>query len=429
MATITIEERPTTVHASVTLNGLPMPRSTTLHPGDRIRVGDTILCYTESPKRVDDEVSPEVLRLAERDEAYDVGCPFPTTPERHCPDARHALARSPELVAEAPAMRRLLERVRRVACGNSSVLLLGESGTGKEVLAQAIRANGPRRSKPIVAVNAAALPESVLESELFGHERGAFTGALIRREGVFELASGGTLFLDEIGELPATTQAKLLRVLESREVRRVGGDAPVKVNARIISATNRDLLSEVRAGRFRADLYFRLAVVELEIPPLRERPEDIEPLAKALLDQLGRSHGRRGITLGKSALDALLKYTYPGNIRELRNILEHAVNFAESATIDAADLPPQVRSLRRGPAVDSFPTLQEVERRHVEAALSRSGGNKSRAAVLLGIDRKTLYHKIAVHGITCPGSCGAGQQESLLSDGGDSDSPTSRDVS
>ncbi len=389
MAYLVLEEASAASELELSLNGLPLARAAAIRPGDRLRAGHAILRVCEDPRLAAAVGEPAI--------EYHVATPSVARGASGEPgDARHALARSPELVAEAPCMRRLLARVRKVASGESTVLLLGESGTGKEVVAQAIRANGPRAGKPFVSVNAAALGEAILESELFGHERGAFTGAIARRQGLFEAANGGTLFLDEVGELPPSTQAKLLRVLETREIRRVGGTETVKVDVRLISATNRDLRREAALGRFRVDLLYRLAVVELRIPPLRERPDDLEPLIRHLLDRLNRE-GRRSVSLSPEALARLRTLSFPGNVRELRNCLESAFNFCEDDLIRAEDLPaPHVRP----PAIDGeFKTLATVERDHIEAALNHARWNKSRAASLLGIDRTTLYSKIEGYGL------------------------------
>jgi DNA-binding NtrC family response regulator len=267
---------------------------------------------------------------------------------------------------------------------------------GKEVIAQAIRSSGPRAQRPFVVLNAAALPETVLESELFGHERGAFTGATERRIGVFELASAGTLFLDEVGELVPAIQAKLLRALETGEIRRLGGNETIRVDVRLIAATNRDLRREVKERLFREDLFYRLAVVELRVPPLRERPEDLEPLIRHLLASFSKDP-KQPIEIAPQASSALRAYSFPGNVRELRNILESAVNFCEGGVIRLEDLPP----LLSRPTIvhDDFPSLATVERDHIESALRRARWNKSRAAALLAIDRKTLYGKIQTYGL------------------------------
>lgn len=426
MATLTLEERPLDAELTISLNGLPLAPQVTLRTGDCIRAGDTILRFDESPTfegaRSYDFDPASVA--AEPKLAYDLAVPGVAAAGHQClesnddaraRDLRSELIRDPHLVAEAPCMRRLLDRVRRVACRDASVLLLGESGSGKDVLARAIHANGPRARKRFVPINAAALPGTMIESELFGYERGAFTGAAHRRAGLFETAHGGTLFLDEVGELPLSSQAKLLRVLETGEIRRLGGSDVVETDVRVIAATNRDLRADMRDGKFRSDLYFRLAVVELEIPPLRERRDDIRPLAERLLASIA-DRGHRPLHLSDEALACLLRHPFQGNVRELRNILEHAASFCDGEVIRCEDLPPQVAGLKeersdtRGIA---FEPLVALERRHVAAALALAGGNKTRAAALLGIDRKTLYAKIAAHGITpCGTTAPAGSSSS-----------------
>jgi DNA-binding NtrC family response regulator len=266
-------------------------------------------------------------------------------------------------------------------------------------VARAIQANGPRAGKPFLAVNAAELPEPVLESELFGHERGAFTGAIARHVGLFEAASGGTLFLDEVGELSLPTQAKLLRILETGELRRLGGSETLHVDVRLITATNRDLRRDVGESTFRADLFFRLAVVELRVPPLRDRPQDLEPLIAHLLRRMATHKDQATIRLSEDALAVLRRHPFPGNVRELKNCLEHALNFCSGTTISAADLPAHVGRPAPTPEAEGFPTLAEVERDHVEQALRRAHWNKKLAASLLGIDRKTLYAKIDLYGL------------------------------
>ncbi|HEY0484235.1 MAG TPA: sigma 54-interacting transcriptional regulator [Kofleriaceae bacterium] len=311
-----------------------------------------------------------------------------------------------ELVAASPAMRPILDFVARAAATDSTVLLQGESGTGKEVLARALYRRSPRSSGPFVAVNCAAISISLLESELFGHERGAFTGAVARKPGRFELADGGTLLLDEVAELSAGAQAGLLRVLEERKLMRVGGTHLVSVDVRVIAASNVNLKEAVAAGRFREDLYYRLSVLVAVIPPLRDRREDIAVLARHFLDRLVRGAPRRVDGIAPAALDALTAYRWPGNVRELRNVIERAVMLGASETIEVDDLPPDVRGPHSAPA--SAPAageqvalpmpFDELERRNLLAALAASSGNKTRAARLLGIDRVTLYNRLRKYG-------------------------------
>jgi transcriptional regulator with PAS, ATPase and Fis domain len=303
-------------------------------------------------------------------------------------------------------MRPILDFVARAAATDSTVLLQGESGTGKEVLARALYRGSRRASGPFVAVNCAAISTSLLESELFGHERGAFTGAVARKPGRFELADGGTLLLDEVAELSAGAQAGLLRVLEERKLMRVGGTHLVSVDVRVIAASNVNLKEAVAAGRFREDLYYRLSVLVAVIPPLRDRREDIAVLARHFLDRLVRGAPRRVDGIAPAALDALTAYRWPGNVRELRNVIERAVMLGASETIEVDDLPPDVRGPHSAPA--SAPAageqvalpmpFDELERRNLLAALAASSGNKTRAARLLGIDRVTLYNRLRKYG-------------------------------
>jgi DNA-binding NtrC family response regulator len=256
---------------------------------------------------------------------------------------RHALQEATGLIGESEPLREVMVKVEQMAPVSSTVLVEGESGTGKELVARALAALGPRRNKPFIAVNVGALPESLLESELFGHEKGAFTGAAERRLGRFELADGGTLFLDEIGEIPASTQVKLLRVLEERELVRVGGTQSIKVNVRVIAATNRPLREHVEEGTFRADLYYRLNVLNIYLPPLRERREDVPLLVRRFIRQLTEEHGRPFPGLSAEAMGLLADYSWPGNVRELRNLLESMVVLSHGREIGPADLPRQIR--------------------------------------------------------------------------------------
>jgi len=308
-----------------------------------------------------------------------------------------ALVPGTDLIGAAPAMQRVLELVRKVAPSAASVVIQGESGTGKEVLARAIHSLSPRRDGPFLALNCSAIPPTLIEAELFGYERGAFTGAVERRLGDFELASGGTLFLDEVGELPPELQGKFLRVLEERRVRRLGGRAEVEVDVRVLCATQGDLLEEIRAGRFREDLYFRLHVFTVELPPLRDRREDIPLLAQHFVDKFNAETGRRVQGVTPAAMAFLQGHAWPGNIRELRNVLERAMILVEGDLIGVEQLPPELvpgppeaASLR----VPLDLTLDEVERRYLLATLRRLGGNKARTAEALGVSEKTLYNKL-----------------------------------
>jgi two-component system response regulator FlrC len=293
-------------------------------------------------------------------------------------------------------MRELMEAADDVAATPTTVLILGESGTGKELVARHLHA-ASGRGGPWVAVNCAALPSELLESELFGHERGAFTGATDRRAGRFELAHRGTLLLDEISELPLGLQAKLLRVLQEREVDRVGGQRPVPVDVRILASSNRDLVEMVRQGHFRSDLYFRLDVFPLRIPPLRERPEDLAPLAAALVEDASRALGRAVPSLSPAALEALRRHPFPGNVRELRNLLERAVVRCRGPAIEPAHLAlePGRPALAAPPATAELPLdLAALERMAIAEALRRVNGNRTHAARLLGIGLRTLRNKL-----------------------------------
>ena len=313
----------------------------------------------------------------------------------------------PRIIGESDAIKRAVSETQRVATTDTTVLLLGESGTGKELFARAVHHLSPRRDKPFVAINCAAIPETLIESELFGHEKGAFTGASERRPGKFELASGGTIFLDEVGELPLAAQGKLLRAIEEKVVDRVGGRAPVPVDVRVVAATNRDLRSAAEAGEFRRDLYFRLAVFPVEIPPLRERGDDVVLLARHFAAQLGRELRKREAVLTEEAVAALRAHRWPGNVRELENAIERACILADSAALTPEDLglgrAGGGQGVEDGRAdFDTSGTLSEaagravsaVERRKIADALRAHEGNKTRAAEELGVSYKTLLTKI-----------------------------------
>jgi DNA-binding NtrC family response regulator len=305
-----------------------------------------------------------------------------------------------DLVAASPAMREISALIRKVAHNRSSVLITGESGTGKEVVARALHFTGARAAKPFVPINCTALPEGLLESELFGHVRGAFTGAHASKKGLFEEANGGTLFLDEIGDMGLALQSKLLRVLQDREIRPVGGNSSVKVDVRIVAATNKDLSREVAEGRFREDLFYRLAVIPIHLPPLRERPEDVPALAEAFL----RKHDETGThRLSPEALERLLAHPLRGNARELENLIERAIALSEDEEIDGDSLPiapaageiaplPSTEATLRASAKRRL-SLAELEELYIDEVLRSTGGNKVRAASILGIDRKTLYRR------------------------------------
>ena len=305
------------------------------------------------------------------------------------------------IIGESGRMQEVLSLVRRVAPSDATVLIRGESGTGKELIARAIHHASPRAAGPLVAVNCAALPEGLLESELFGHERGAFTGAAATRKGRFELADGGSLFLDEIGDLPLHLQVKLLRVLQERRFERVGGVRTVSVDVRVLAATHRNLEALVREGRFRDDLYYRINVVTLLLPPLRERREDLPPLMYHFLTRFAEKNGKtiRGLT--REARDALLRYDYPGNVRELENLIERAVVLTRDEVIGKSDLPLSLdEQAPEGEAPAGLVAAVEgLERRMIRDALSRAGGVQTRAAELLGISERVLRYKLRKYGL------------------------------
>ncbi|MEP7122206.1 MAG: sigma-54 dependent transcriptional regulator [Byssovorax sp.] len=296
----------------------------------------------------------------------------------------------------APAMVAVETALRKVAATSATVLLLGESGTGKEVAAREIHRQSARASGPFVAINCAALSEHLVESELFGHERGAFTGAATRQRGKLELCEGGTFFLDEVGELKLELQAKLLRVIQERRFERVGGSATLDADVRWIAATNRDLLGETRKGSFREDLYHRLAVFPIRMPPLRERRQDLPALAEALLARIGRSLGRSELRLDESARRAIAAAEWPGNVRELGNALERAAILTDGATITAGDL--VAIPSEREPVGRGAPTMDEAENDAIERALKKFDGNRRQAADYLGIGLRTLYEKLKKRG-------------------------------
>jgi len=305
------------------------------------------------------------------------------------------LKRPARVITASPAMQELLKRTARFAISDAPVVVLGETGTGKEVVARVLHANSPRAGKPFVAVNVAALPADLLESELFGHGKGAFTGATSARRGLFEEADGGTLFLDEIGEMPLALQAKLLRALQDGEVRRVGENRSFAVDVRILCATHRDPAERVRQGLFREDLYFRLKVLTLKVPPLRARREDILPLAEQFLqDEKPRRRGFR-----EDAKAKLLGYSWPGNVRELQNAVKHGAALATAPEVGAADLPDDMQAQPRESSTArsrqaTFPTLAEVEHEHILRVVEACGGSQIEAARHLGISRNTLWRKL-----------------------------------
>jgi DNA-binding NtrC family response regulator len=300
------------------------------------------------------------------------------------------------MIGSSPAMRQVFDTISRAAPSKASILITGESGVGKELVADALHELSPRKDKPLVRVHCAAIPDTLIESELFGHEKGAFTGAVSRRRGRFELAHEGTLFLDEIGEIDQNIQIKLLRVLQERKFERVGGEETIEADVRIIAATNRDLKAEVERGAFREDLYFRLNVVNIRVPPLRERKEDLPLLISVFLKEFSRENGKQIEDFDEKARAVLYSYDWPGNVRELRNCVESAVVMAKGNIITEADLPPTVRVASddgwiRIPLGSS---MEESERIIIRDTLMFFKGNKSKAAETLGIGRKTLHRKL-----------------------------------
>jgi DNA-binding NtrC family response regulator len=302
------------------------------------------------------------------------------------------------IVGESPALQSVFEVVKRAAPTRATVLLLGESGTGKELVAQAIHQESTRKDKPFIKVSCAALSESLLESELFGHERGAFTGAVGRREGRFELADGGTLFLDEIGEISPAVQVKLLRALQEREFERVGGTETLKVDVRVVAATNRNLAAEVAAGRFREDLFYRLNVVAVTLPPLRSRKEDIPALVSHFIQKFDRAYEKSVRGLVPGTLNALLRYDWPGNVRELENVIERAVVLAEGSDLTSDALPPSLSGPRpTTPTGDRFvpgASWRELEREAILKTLEMVGGSTTQAAAILGISARKIQYRL-----------------------------------
>ena len=304
-----------------------------------------------------------------------------------------------QILGKSKPMQAVFDLIKRVADSPTNVLITGESGTGKELVAKAIHYNSDRKEAPFIPVNCAAIPEQLLESELFGHMRGAFTDAKMDKRGLFEEAQKGTLFLDEISELPLMLQAKLLRAIQEREIRRVGANKPIAVDVRIIAATNLNLGEEVKAKRFRDDLYYRLNVIELKLPPLRDRREDITLLVEAFLKKCGEVRGKEVKGVSESALAMLMDYAWPGNVRELENVIERAVTLSRGEKISPDDLPPAVQGARGDrrvldEAAEKTLPLHDIEKEYIKKILEKMGGNKYQAAHALGIDRKTLYRKL-----------------------------------
>ncbi len=310
-----------------------------------------------------------------------------------------------ELIGSSDQMHALYDRMRKVAASDSSVLIVGESGTGKELVARTLHAESHRAEGPFVAVNCASLPPALLESELFGHAKGAFTDAKEKRKGLFQQANGGTLLLDEIAEFPLPLQPKILRALEERKVRPVGGDREIPFDARVIAITNRDLASAVRQGDFREDLYYRINVIEIPVPPLRTRRTDILLLARHFTGHFRLTSGRQVMGISQAAAEKLLYYDWPGNVRQLRNVLENAVSLTSHEDISLEDLPESIRADKPAPIVletnepDEILPMDEVERRYILHVLKAVGGNQSQAARLLGFNRRTLHRKLLEYGV------------------------------
>jgi len=313
-------------------------------------------------------------------------------------DQLHAKYGFSNIIGTSEPMRRVFERIRMVADVRSTVLIEGETGTGKELVARALHHSGPRRKKPLIAINCAALPEALVESELFGHQKGAFTGAVERRTGKFQAADGGTLLIDEIGDMPLELQSKLLRALETGSITPIGGNKEISLDVRIVASTNRNLQDFVADGKFREDLFYRLNVVNIHLPPLRERVDDIPLLVRAFVDELAAENNRPVKDVSPAALVQLKTFDWPGNVRQLRNVLESVIVTATREIIEAEDLPEPIRQTSARHAARSFVnpgmTLEEMERDAIRLALARAGGNRTDASIALGISVRTLQRKI-----------------------------------
>jgi two-component system NtrC family response regulator len=348
--------------------------------------------YLTKPLNLE-ELRHKIERIRERCHLY--------AENRELREALESRHRIEGIIGDSGQMLEVISLARRVAPSEATVLIRGESGTGKELIAKAIHYASPRSARPLIRVNCAALPENLLESELFGHEKGAFTGAIATRKGRFELADGGTLFLDEIGDLPLHLQAKLLRVLQEREFERVGSSHPLKVNVRVLSATHRDLEALMKSGQFREDLYYRLNVVTIVLPPLRERRQDLPALMDHFLRFFAQKNGKtiRGLT--REARDALLRYDYPGNVRELENLIERAVVLTRDEVIDRGDLPLTLEESegKGDQEAHLIAAVEGLERRMIKDALARAGGIQTRAAELLGITERALRYKLRKYGL------------------------------
>ena len=309
-----------------------------------------------------------------------------------------------EIIGESEPIRRVNDLIRRVAPPDASVLVVGESGTGKELIARALHRNSPRKSAALISVNCAAVPEALLESELFGHAKGAFTDARNARQGLFQEANGGTLFLDEIGEMPIALQPKLLRALQERVIRPVGSNVEIPIDVRIVAATNRDLETAVEEGRFRQDLFYRLNVISIEVPPLRARGNDVLLLAQSFIRRYAERTGKHVEGMLSATAEKLLAYDWPGNVRELQNCIERAVTMTDVDRLAIEDLPERIRQYSKPSVVTAIDdpgelvSMEEVERRYIRRVMEAVGGNKTMAAKILGYDRKTLYRKLAAAG-------------------------------
>ena len=311
------------------------------------------------------------------------------------------------IVGKSSGMKAVFDLVHRVSQATANVLITGESGTGKEMVARAIHDSGPRAHKPFVAINCTAIPETLLESELFGHAKGSFTGAIQRKKGLFEEADGGTLFLDEIGDMNVQLQSKLLRVIQEKKVRAVGDNSVKDVDVRIVAATHKDLKAAIKDGRFREDLYYRLSVIPIVIPPLRQRKDDIPLLAEHFLRKYAATNNAKVKGFTKRAMSKLVGLRWEGNVRELENVVERAVVLATEALIDEADIPSAETASAEhffGSATADFPTVDQLERRYIQVILEKTGGRKDKAAQILGFNRRTLYRKEREYGLIDPGS-------------------------
>jgi DNA-binding NtrC family response regulator len=400
------------------LNGIRLTGTRPLASGDELRLGETTLLYLDAARQVLGAGPAGPAGSGGDGEGETAGL-LPADGEAERSAVAGAAGRAGRLrylIGDSGAMRQVAEMVQRCAPLSTTVLVLGESGTGKELVCEALHRLGPRRRRPFVVVNCATLEPALLESELFGHERGSFTGAVARKLGLLELAGDGTLFLDEVGELPLAAQAKLLRAIDRRQFQRVGGAEVLVTEARFVAATHRDLRARAREGLFREDLYFRLKVAEISIPPLRERRDDIPLLLEHFLHELAPALHSAVREVAPEVLEVLGRYPFPGNVRELKNLLERCLIFATSERVTLEDLPLEiVEAARAAAAAAASPakaappgtpspaseapleSLDDIERRHIERVLAQTGWNKTQAAQRLGIDRNTLYAKIRAH--------------------------------